>query len=325
MEGSHFEILKDYVRLTRPANLLFIAILMWTMERWVAVPVLQHYWQLPEQMPVFLLCLLILSTVCIAAGGYVINDYFDVKIDRINRPDSMIVTQTISKESAMRFFMVLTAVGLIVGEAAAWCCRSTTLAIIFVMIPGLLWFYSASYKRQLIIGNLIVAFSSALTPFLIALTNEAWMRHTIGDVVLSVGVPQMLYTWIGGFAAFAFVMTWMREVVKDLQDQQGDRELECHTLPIVWGETWTKILVTIVALLVIGTSVWLIFNVLPFSHEWSGLSVRYWICAWMVPMVGELALLWNAKIPSDYKTAQQLLKWIMMMGTLYSFVIQASL
>lgn len=321
MEGSHFEVLKDYLRLTRPANLFFIATLMVLMEKWVAVPVLQHYWHLPEQLPVSLLILLSAATVLIAAGGYVINDYFDIKIDRINRPDTLIVANTIGKPQTMRYYSIITGLGVIVGLIAAWLCHSWTLAMIFVMTPGLLWFYSASYKRQFVIGNLIVAFSAALTPLLIALANEAYMLHRVGEMVLSVGVPQMLYVWIGGFAAFAFVMTWLREVVKDLQDQEGDRELECHSLPIVLGEMWTKIIVTIVMLMAMAASVWLIFFVLPFPTVWTGLNVRYWICVWMIPMLGEIALLWSAKIPSDYKTAQQLLKWIMLMGTLYSFVI----
>lgn len=321
MEGSRFEILKDYLRLTRPANLFFIVVLMTLMEKWVVMPVLQHYWQLPEQLPMWLLILLIMATVLIAAGGYVINDYFDIKIDRINRPDTLIVTNTISKQQTMRFYIVLTALGVGCGLTTALFCHSWTLAMIFVIIPGLLWFYSASYKRQFLIGNLIVAFAAALTPMLVAMVNEAYMCYRVGEMVLSVGVPQMVYLWISGFAAFAFVMTWLREVVKDLQDQQGDRELECHTLPIVLGERWTKVIITMVMLATMAASAWLIFDVLPFSTEWTGLNVRFWICAWLIPMAGELALLWSAKIPSDYKTAQQLLKWIMLMGTLYSFVI----
>lgn len=321
MEGRGFEILKDYARLTRPFNLLFLIILMVLMEKWVVVPVLRHYWMLPEQLPTWLLALIVVATVLIAAGGYVINDYFDVKIDRINRPDTLIVTQTVSKEQAMRFFMVLTGLGIGAGLVAAWCCRSMSLAMIFVMIPGLLWFYSASYKRQFLVGNLIVAFSAGLAPLMVALANEAWMRHRVGEIVLSVGVPQMLYLWMAGFAAFAFVMTWLREVVKDLQDQQGDRELECHTLPIVLGEFWTKLIVTVFLLATVAASVWLIYGVLPLPTEWTSLNIRYWICGWFVPVIGELALLWAARIPSDYQTAQQLLKWIMFMGTLYSFVI----
>ena len=71
--------------------------------------------------------------VCIAAGGYVINDYFDVKIDRINRPDDLIVTRIISRDAAMLIFQVLTAVGIVCGGVVSWGSRSWTLLFIFIV------------------------------------------------------------------------------------------------------------------------------------------------------------------------------------------------
>ena len=191
--------MKDYLKLIRIPNLVFIAILLWVMETWVAVPVLgQSLWQ--EQLPWWLLMLLIVSTVLIAAGGYVINDYFDVKIDRINRPERLIVTRTISKEQAMRFFQILTACGIAMGIAVAVVVRSTTLGLIYVVVPGLLWFYSSSYKRQFIVGNVIVAFASALVPMLIAFANVSYLKHSYGEVVQYSPASHDLYIWLGGFA-----------------------------------------------------------------------------------------------------------------------------
>ena len=164
------EKIKPYLQLLRVGNLAFLAILLYVMEKWVAVPLL-HLEKFPEQMPWWVLTLLILSVVCIAAGGYVINDYFDVKIDRINRPDDMVVTRVISREAAMNWFYVLTAIGIVAGLAVAWWARSWNLLFIYIVIPGLLWFYSASYKRMLLVGNLIVAFISALVPLLVAIIN----------------------------------------------------------------------------------------------------------------------------------------------------------
>lgn len=311
----------DYLRIIRPGNLCFVAALMWVMEKWVAVPVLQSYWHLPEQLPTWILLLMIMATVLIAAGGYVINDYFDIKIDRINRPESLIVTNTISKQQSMRYFQVLTAVGVVAGLVAAYFCQSTSLAVVYILVPGLLWFYSASYKRQFIIGNLIISFAASLTPLLVAMANDSYMQNLYGEVIVDLGISPSLYLWIGGFVVFAFVFTWLREVVKDLQDQQGDRELECHSLPIVLGENVTKIIVTIVLLLAMVALGWLQWGVLPFANGWSSLSVRYLVFGMWIPMLCSLALLWRAQIPSDYKTTQQLLKFIMLMGSLYSFVI----
>lgn len=316
--------MKDYLKLIRIPNLVFIAILLWVMEKWVAVPVLgQSLWQ--EQLPWWLLMLLIVSTVLIAAGGYVINDYFDVKIDRINRPERLIVTRTISKEQAMRFFQILTACGIAMGIAVAVVVRSTTLGLIYVVVPGLLWFYSSSYKRQFIVGNVIVAFASALVPMLIAFANVSYLKHSYGEVVQYSPASHDLYIWLGGFALFAFLCTWIREVIKDLQDQTGDRELECHSMPIKMGETPTKVFVTAMVLLTVGLIAWLAFSILPFSHVWGCLSIRYVVFGLFVPFVCLLWLVWAAKIPSDYRAPQFLAKFIMFLGTLYAYVISVSL
>lgn len=316
--------MKDYLKLVRISNLVFMAILLWTMEKWVAVPILrQSLWQ--EQLPWWLLLLLVVSTLLVAAGGYVINDYFDVKIDRINRPEYLVVTRAVSKDQAMRLFQVLTVVGVLMGVAVAILLRSMTLGLVYVVVPGLLWFYSSSYKRQFIIGNVIVAFSAALVPMLIAFANISYLKYHYGDVVQYSPAIHDLYIWLGGFAIFAFLCTWIREILKDMQDQIGDRELECHTMPIRMGEIPTKVFVTVLVLLTIGMIAWLAFSLLPFPHVWGSLSVRYVVLGLLIPLVCLIWLLWAAKIPSDYRTTQLLMKFIMFLGTLYSYVISVSL
>ena len=308
------------MRLVRWSNLLFLAALIGIMEKWVAVPILDAV-AFGEQLPGYLLLLLILATVCIAAGGYVINDYFDVKIDRINRPDELIVTNTVSKPTAMKLSIGLSAFGILCGMATAWLLRSMTLGMLFVIIPGLLWFYSSSYKRLLLIGNITIALLAAITPLLVAMANVAYLQQHYAAVLPYVSLEHDLYAWLGGFALFAFLLTWIREVIKDMQDQMGDREYECHSLPVVWGELWTKIFVTgliVFTLLVIG-HLW--YRVLPFPTGWLSLSTRYIAFGIVTPLLGVLGLLWAAKIPSDYKTCQQLVKFTMLLGMLYSFCI----
>ena len=314
------EQFKDIMRLVRWSNLLFLAALIWLMEKWVAVPILDAA-AFGEQLPGYMLFLLILATVGIAAGGYVINDYFDVKIDRINRPDELIVTNTVSKPAAMKLSIGLSAFGIICGMIVAFLLRSMTLGILFVIIPGLLWFYSSSYKRLLLIGNITIALLAAMTPLLVAMTNVAYLQLHYAIVLPFVSLEHDLYAWLGGFALFAFLLTWIREVIKDMQDQMGDREYECHSLPVVWGDLWTKIFVTgliVFTLLVIG-HLW--YRVLPFDTGWLSLSTRYIVFGIVTPLLGVLGLLWAAKIPSDYKTCQQLVKFTMLLGMLYSFVV----
>lgn len=309
-----------YMRLVRGGNLVFIAILLYTMEKWVATPLLRHLF-FPELMPWWVLALLILACVCIAAGGYVINDYFDVKIDRINRPDRLIVTESVPKNTAMRLFQCFTAAGVLAGLGVSVWARSWTLALVFIVIPGLLWFYSASYKRQFLVGNLVVAFAAALTPLLVAFANTDRLRHLYPDTLAYTPVAADLYTWIGGFAAFAFLATLIREIVKDLEDMEGDRELECRTLPVRCGERHAKIVVTLLIVLLTAAVGYVGFELVPYPHHWGTLSARYITFGLFVPLAGEVILLWAAHLPREYHTAQALMKFIMLMGTLYSFVI----
>ena len=310
----------DLLRLTRWSNLLFLGALVWLMEKWVAAPVLVQA-AFGEQLPGYIVVLMALAIIFIAAGGYVINDYFDIKIDRINRPDAVIVSRTISKPAAMRLSLSLSGVGIVCGLITAILLRSMTIGMLFVIVPGLLWFYSASYKRLLLIGNLTIALLAALTPMMVALANVAMLQLRYAEILPYTGLEHRLYGWLGGFALFAFLLTWIREIIKDMQDQMGDREFECHTLPIVWGEQWTKIFVTGLIVLTLAIIGHLWYHVLPFPKSWMSLSTRYIALGIVTPLLGVVGLLWSARIPSDYKTCQQLVKFTMLLGMLYSICI----
>jgi 4-hydroxybenzoate polyprenyltransferase len=318
------EKIKPYLKLLRVGNLAFLAVLLYVMEKWVAVPLL-HIEKFQEQMPWWVLLLLILSTICIAAGGYVINDYFDVKIDRINRPDDMVVTRVISREGAMQWFYVLTAIGIASGLAVSWWARSWNLLFIYIVIPGLLWFYSASYKRMLLVGNLIVAFISAIVPLLVALVNADYLHYLYKDNLAYTPIVNELYVWLSGFALFSFLLTWAREVVKDIEDIEGDREMECRTMPIVWGEKVSKAVVTTLVVVTMALVGYLAWFVLPFPMEWSTLTGRFVIFGLMVPMVCVLVLLWYARSNRELHTVQQVIKFVMFLGTMFSYVIYTNL
>lgn len=318
------EIIKPYLQLLRVGNLTFVAILLYVMEKWVATPLLQLE-QFGELMPWWILTLLIVSVIGIAAGGYVINDYFDVKIDRINRPDNLVVTRIISRDAAMNLFYGLTAVGVIAGTVVAWWAHSWTLLFTYVVIPGLLWFYSASYKRMFLIGNLVVAFASAIVPLLVAIANADYLHHLYQNALAYSPIVGELYVWTGGFAIFAFLLTWVREIVKDIEDIEGDREMECRTLPIVWGDKVAKIIATILLVVIAILIVYMLFAVLPFSHEWKSLPTRYVVFGLIVPILCSIVLLWAANNRTEYHRVQTIIKFAMFMGMLFSYVIATNL
>lgn len=312
---------REFLSLVRWQNVLMIAMTVCVMEKWVATPILCAAY-FGEQLPWYVLLLMTMACCLIAAGGYVINDYFDVKIDAINRPDRLIVTRSVSKDQAMLLYRLLTVLGVLCGLATAWLVRSWVLAVIFVFVPGLLWFYSASYKRLLLIGNLSVALVTALTPLIVAIANVACLEMRFGhvhgtlNVIEYTSLPHDLFLWLGGFAAFAFVGTLIREIIKDMEDVMGDRELECHSLPVVLGEYPTKIIVTLLLLIMASAICWIAWSVIP-----SPITHRYAIFGLLVPIACVLWLLWAARIPSDYRTTQRVMKFVLFMGILFSFVV----
>ena len=110
--------------------------------------------------------ILVLSTVLITAGGYVINDYFDIRTDLINR-GSIIVGNTISRRKAMMYHNLFNILGVAGGFYVAWRIGYFWLGVLFLLVSGLLYFYSATYKRQFLIGNIVVAFLTAMVPLMV--------------------------------------------------------------------------------------------------------------------------------------------------------------
>lgn len=306
----------SFLRLIRIQNLIFIAFIQFVMRQVVLAPLLQTF-GFDASIETNILLLLIITSVFIAAGGYVLNDYFDIKIDAINKPEKQIVGKTISRHTAMILHQVLTGIGVICGLLLAYFVRSFTLAFIFIVIPGLLWFYSASYKRQFIIGNLVIAFIAAMTILVVGITQLAFLQKEFGSLIFETPIPANFYGWIGGFALFSFLCTWIREIIKDMEDEPGDREMECHTMPIKWGTNKTKLF--LYGLIVVTVAGLFITNsfFIPFEGD---LTLRYIIFGLALPFLFLGYLIFISKTRTDYHQASNLTKVIMFVGVLYSFI-----
>ena len=220
------------MKILRPINVAFTALIQILIYWCVVVPTLTSFGVVSTTPSWVILCAIV-ATSLICADGYVINDYFDVKIDRINRPDRVIVTNTMSKAEAMRLYQIVTGAGIMCGLASTFYLRSITLGMIYVIVPGMLWFYSSSYKRQLIVGNLIVALSAGLVPLVPMFVEATALSNKYGELLSQTPILRTLYGWVCAFALFSFLFTFIREAIKDLQDEPGDREYECHTMAVV--------------------------------------------------------------------------------------------
>ncbi len=153
--------------------------------------------------------ILIIATVCITAGGYVINDYFDIKTDLINRGKVLVGTK-VSRRKAIMWHSVFNVIGVAAGFYVSWKAHYFWFGTIFLIVSGLLYFYSASYKRQFLIGNLIVAVLTAAVPLLVVLFEWAALyRFYVVNVAV---MPELdfLFGWVGGFAIYAFLTTLVR-------------------------------------------------------------------------------------------------------------------
>ena len=305
-----------YFKLLRFQNLLFLAFSQYLMFEVVLFPILQTF-GFETVFESGSMTLLILATVLIAAGGNVLNDYFDVKIDLINRPDKVIVGNLIPRQATMIYYQILTGLGILCGLYLAFIASSFTLCFIFIIVPGLLWFYSASYKRQFLTGNLIVAFMAALSILVVGITQLAFLEKVYGNLIFETPIPSLFYGWIGGFALFAFLCTWIREIIKDIEDEIGDREMECRTLPIKWGIPKTKLF--LYALIILTVAGLFIFNEL-FIHFEGSLTIRYIIFGLAIPFIVLIYMIFAAKTVADFHQASTLSKVIMLIGVLYSFV-----
>ncbi len=311
-------MIRDYIKLVRVPNLIFIAGIQLLMHYCVVTPVLSMYGIAPS-MSLFQLALLVIATVFLAAGGYVINDYFDMRIDEINKPDTRIVGQSVSRKEAMFFYQILSGIGVLSGLfLSLYYAKSITYAFIFLMILGLLWFYSSSYKRQLVTGNSIVSLLAAMVPFIVALFENRFflLEYEPSEELLL--ISNTIIGWIGGFALFAFLWTFIREVIKDMEDVEGDREMESHTFPVVLGIAKTKILLYVLIVVSLAIGCYVVFRIVPLEGSFSW---RYFLSVIAIPAIFLIYLLFKARNKVDFHQAANTAKLIMLTGTLYSLVV----
>ncbi|MGC9151885.1 MAG: geranylgeranylglycerol-phosphate geranylgeranyltransferase [Microbacter sp.] len=313
---NFLNVVWTYARLTRPVNLLMIGLLQWALHAWLIMPLLMPY-HIDPATPLLIFWIFFSSIILIAAGGYVINDYFDMRIDAMNKPESVIVGELVTKKAARHFYLVLTILGAVPGFFVALHAHSTMLAIVIFLLIGLLWFYSSTYKRQFVIGNVIVAFVVALVPIAIVALEQSFLSLRYGDLLDFTRIPSKLYAWAGGYALFAFLLTWIREVVKDLEDEPGDRALECRTMPVKWGTKRTKLFLyglIVVTLLLL----YKVVNAIEFPDDF--ITMPYFLIGIVLPFALIMFRLWKAHNSSNFHQISFILKIIMLIGIGYTLV-----
>ena len=236
------------LKLIRFQNLLIIAVTQYMMRLFILEPILAVN-SFEPQLDHFHFFLLVFSSMAITAAGYVINDYFDMKTDLLNRPDTVIVGMRITRRWAMVIHIFLNSAGILTGIYLSWYVGMLGFGIVYILAAGLLWFYSTTYKRQFLIGNLIVSIFTAVVPFVVIVFEVPLLNREYGEIMIARGMNfNNILAWVGGFSFFAFLATLIREIIKDVEDFEGDAAYGRNTLPIVLGIRLTRILVIILIL-----------------------------------------------------------------------------
>jgi len=258
---------KAYLRIIRPVNLLIMAGMLLLVRYAIFLPVFKQN-GLEGLMPGWQFLLLVMATLLIGAGGYVINDVLDIEIDQINKPAKKVIGRQISEVSGNKLHFNLTAAGLVLGIAFSYLAGNIFLGILFVIIPTALFYYSFKYKYLPAIGNLVVSLLAALVVIIYWLFEFYHLKSQPELFIeASRSFPQ-LNRFVLAFALFAFLTTLIREIVKDAQDIEGDTRFGCRTLPVVLGLSVTRYLLIFLEIVTFATLVWFQFILYRSGYPW---------------------------------------------------------
>ncbi|MEN8247722.1 MAG: geranylgeranylglycerol-phosphate geranylgeranyltransferase [Bacteroidota bacterium] len=223
-----------------------------------------------------------ISTVLIAAAGYVINDYYDVKIDYVNRPERVVVGRYLMRRYILFLHAFLNVTGITIGILVSW-----KIGFIDFFAAGFLWFYSNLLKRLPLLGNLTVALLTGLSVFI---------------VYVHFNVSFFLFA---AYAAFAFFISLIREIIKDIEDLEGDKKFDCKTLPIVLGIRKSKLIIYVINVIFLISVAFLLKQEPKFLWVLSGLSI----------LLGWLSFkLYKADKSKDFSRLSNFTKQIMILG-----------
>jgi 4-hydroxybenzoate polyprenyltransferase len=246
---------KALIRITRPVNLLIMAVMLALVRYCIFLPVFTEN-RLEGLMPEWQFLLLVLATVLIAAGGYVINDVLDIELDRINKPGKQVVGRMISEETGNKLHINLTGAGVLIGLVFAYLSGNVFLGIIFIIIATALFYYSFKYKYMPVLGNLVVALLASMVVIIYWLFEFYNLKSQPESFIAASTSFWQLNRFVLAFALFAFLTTFIREVIKDAQDIEGDARFGCRTLPGVMGTKNLRYLLIPLELIVVALLAW---------------------------------------------------------------------
>ncbi len=308
----------NLLRLIRVPNLIIIALTQYVMRYFIIRPILAIN-RIHLQLSDIDFSILVLATLFIAAGGYIINDYFDCKADRLNKRQ-VIVGRQISRRASLALHQIFSFIGLVLGGYVSYKVGHWQFILIFFMAGGLLWFYSTSYKNHFILGNLVMAFICAAIPFLVVIFEIPPLNKTYAEVLVAskTNFDYLLY-WVGAFSFFAFFGVLIHQLIRDLISVKGDKEIGRRSLPFIIGFRWTKaIIVSLILFLSVSVfGVWYQFLNAPVDK----ITPWYFSILIIFPLLLLSYLVLRLKKDESLKFGMILLRIAILAGISYAFVV----
>ena len=258
--------------------------------------------------------LLVLSTVLIAAAGYIINDIMDQETDYDNNPEGAIVGKSISEKSAYNLYFVLNISGVGIGYYLASVIHKPSFAGAFIIVSATLYMYATSLKQMLLIGNIIVALLLSFSVLIIGLFDL--LPATYDGNRAEMGI---LFSILIDYAIFTFIINFIREIIKDMEDVDGDYNQGMSTLPIVIGINKSAKIVSVLLLIAAAVMIWYINSNLMLPKLYY--AVVYGLLLLVGPMIFVAVKVWNANSKKEFYLLSTILKWVIFFGILSILVI----
>ena len=260
--------------------------------------------------------LFVLSTVLIAGGGYVINNIFDQHTDTINKPNTVIIGKSISETQGYNFYIGLTVTGVSIGFYLSNVIAKPGFATIFILIAATLYLYATNLKQMMLIGNIIVALLLSFSVVIIGIFD-------LFPTIYEGNQQQManLFSILLDYAIFAFMINLLREIVKDIEDVDGDYNQGMNTLPIVIGKSRTAKIVFGLSFIPLLLILHYIYNYL-FGLVFVTLYLLFFVVG---PLLYFALKMWTAKTKKEFHNLSFLLKWILLFGILSIVVISLNM
>jgi len=305
-------------KLLRPVNLVIIAVSMFALRYLILLPLLSIK-GIPLIISRFDFSLLVAGTLFIAGAGNIINDYFDIRPDRLNKHHELIVGKYIKRRVAMSSHVILSTLGFFISAYVAIKYKIPWMLFFQIIAITMLWLYSASFKKTFILGNLIVAFLTACIPLLVISFDIPAIFQSEGYSLPYLNAPfggfKVVIYFTLVYAGFAFLLNLIREIIKDMADMKGDKEINARTMPLELGVNATRKIINSLSLFTILLLIYIQQSFMP-----DKITSIYLLIFIITPMIIGVYKLKAAKKSTQFLKASNFIKITMAGGLMYLFL-----